>query len=131
MTMKSATQFKPHVIFGSILLLITVGCAGPTVCGFKQKDLEQSFAPLPDYTIRPPVNCEHVLLFDKAPVDRKFKEIGIVVPRSSHHHWADAVQAARATAALKGADAVYLISDQIVGGSHRLVRAMAIVWTDR
>ena len=96
------------LVVGSLLL----GCA-TKFCGFKQNELEESFVPLPGYTPHQPVACERVVYFEKAPTDRKFREVGIISPRGSKQKsWGDAMHAGLAAAALKGADAVFPLSEK-------------------
>jgi len=133
-------------LYLALLVILAVGCAGQKYCGFKQKELEQSFVPMAGFTQRPSVSCDHVVFLDKEPTDRKFIDLGIIAPRDvKAKSWANAVQAARAAAALKGADAIFLVSEQDKeawgfafsnygghGGSKNYVtlRCKAIVWDD-
>src|SRR5437762_2750645 len=102
-----------HQLCYALFIILSVGCSGPKYCGFGQKELEESFVPMENYSQRSPVSCDHVVFLDKAPTDRQFLDLGIVAPRDiKAKSWANAVQAARAAAALKGADAIFLVSEQ-------------------
>ena len=140
-------KHSPVIQMVSLILSLVFlsGCASVSYCGFKESELEDSFVPMTGYPPRPRVNCDHVVLLDKQP-DRKFVEIGIIAPRDiKAKSWANAVNAARAAAALKGADAILLVSEQNkdtwgfgfnsyggAGGKRNYVtlRCKAIVWQE-
>jgi len=131
-------------------LSLIVGCAEPRYCGFRQSELEESFVPLPGYVSHVPVACDHVVFMEAAPTNRTYREVALISPRGSKQKsWGDAVHAALAAAALKGADAVYPLSEKDKeasgftfsassygagghGGKHSYVdlRIKAIVWSD-
>jgi hypothetical protein len=124
----------------------SMGCTYPTYCGFRQSELEESFVPLPAYVAHEPVACDHVVFMESVPTNRTFREVGLIAPRTAKQKsWGDAVHAALAAAALKGADATYPISEKemetwgfavgaysAAGGKHHYVnlRMKAIVWND-
>jgi hypothetical protein len=136
--------------YAIIGILLAVGCAEPRYCGFKQSELEESFVPLAGYVAHPPVPCEHVVFMESAPTNRTYQEVALISPRGAYQKsWGDAVHAALAAAALKGADAVYPLSEKDKeasgfsfsangygagghGGKHSYVdlRIKAIVWTE-
>ena len=132
-----------HVACLCLCACLAIGCAA-TMCGFKQSELEESFVPLPAYTPRAAVPCDHVVYMETAPTDRQYQEIGLISPRGSKQKsWGDAVHAALAAAALKGADAVFPVSEKEMetwgfsagaggasGGKKHYVnlRLKAVVW---
>jgi hypothetical protein len=116
-------------------------------CGYKRNELEESFIPLPGYTPHQPTSCDQVAYLEKVPTDRKFREVGIIAPRTTKQNsWGDAMHAALAAAALKGADAVCPVSEKELetwgfsvdsfrayGGKTRYydIRLKAIAWEDQ
>ncbi|MGH9368803.1 MAG: hypothetical protein ACRD3M_14150 [Thermoanaerobaculia bacterium] len=130
----------------SILLLTFVlgGCVPDYI-----ENAQKWFVPL-DQTVRAKRSVSQVAFLEKEPTDRKFKVIGIVAPAESEYDsYAEAINAARLSAALHGADAIFLISDEegekwgfkvsrdAIGGSAGggsgktfKIRAKAIVWTE-
>lgn len=142
---------KSLPLFSTVIAIsLIVGCAEPRYCGFRQSELEQSFVPLSSYVPHAPVSCDHVVFMESAPTNRLFREVGLISPRGSQQKsWGDAVHAALAAAALKGADAVYPLSEKDKeasgftfsassygagghGGKHSYVdlRIKAIMWSD-
>jgi hypothetical protein len=129
-----------------LAVLFLVGCTEARYCGFKQSELEESFIPLPGYISRAPVACDHVVYMESVPTNRVFREVGLIAPRTAKQKsWGDAVHAALAAAAFKGADATYPISEKEMetwgfsagrggafGGKKHYVnlRMKAIVWSD-
>ena len=106
-------------VFVAAWLTCLIGCAGPQYCGVNQNELEDSFVPLASFKRLSPVECDHVVFLEKAPVDRKYRELGIISPvpprgmkSIRQKSWGGAVHAACAAAALKGADAIYLMSEK-------------------
>src|ERR1041385_4001827 len=102
-----------RLFYVSISVSFVVGCAEPRYCGFRQSELEESFVPLAGYVVHAPVACEHVVFMEAAPTNRTYREVALISPRGSKQKsWGDAVHAALAAAALKGADAVYPLSEK-------------------
>ena len=122
--------------------LAITGCA--SYCGFDMDDLHESYlSTSSEYAHRAPTDCEHVAVLDTVPSDRKFIEIGVVSPRHvKAKAYANAIRAARAAAALNGADAIIILSENDkerwesgyntnAGNSRNkyiILRCKAIVW---
>lgn len=128
----------------AVTVLAITGCA--SFCGFDLDDLHESYlSTSPDYAHRAPTDCEHVAVLDTVPLDRKFIEIGIISPRHvKAKTYANAVRAARAAAALNGADAIIILSENDkerwesgyntnTGNSRNryiILRCKAILWVE-
>jgi len=94
------------------LMAAIASATGCKVCGFKKKDLVRWYVPISETFERPRVPCEHVLLLESAPSDRKYRVVGIITPSvKKYSSWSEGINAARAAASLHGADAIILVSD--------------------
>ena len=90
------------------------GCV-TKICGFKEKEITQYYIPAPEGLSRPPVPCEQVAFLESAPTGRKYRVLGVVAPPvNKYRSYGEMINAARASASLHGADAVYLVSEKEV-----------------
>ena len=94
-------------------LLVSVGCASPRVCGFKEKDIVQWFIPASGGSERTPVPCDRVAFLDAPPTNRNYRVLGWVSPPAgAFRSWGEAINATRAAASLHGADAVFIVDQK-------------------
>ena len=126
-------------LFACFLVLGLTGCVPDYL-----EDAQRWYVPL-DNIPRAANKMEQVAFLEAEPKDRSFKVIGIVAPADDEYDsYAETVNAARLSAALHGADAIFLISEEegarwgfragevSAGGGSKTttkIRAKAIVWT--
>jgi len=100
----------------AVFLLVFVGCASPSVCGFKEEQLAKWYVPTSNGADRHSVPCEHVAYLDEPPTNRTYSVLGWVAPPAKFRSWGEAINAARAAPSLHGADAVFIDQQQIASG---------------
>jgi hypothetical protein len=130
---------RAFVLVGLLLTL-----AGIEACGSRDREeYRRWYIPI-DNSARAPREAGQVAFLEAAPTDRKFIVLGIVAPPDDKFDsFGETVNAIRAAAALYGADAVFLVSEEegekwgfragaggASGGksSTRKIRAKAIAW---
>ncbi len=129
-------------VFSMVLSL--EGCI--RICGFDPDDLEKWYVVQSPTQRSKKVDCDRVAFLESEPTGRRYTVVGLIAPPDGEFSsYAETINAIRALAAVHGADAVFVVSEQsgaswsfsagaggASGGSKEKirVRAKAIVWAN-
>ena len=95
--------------------------------------MRNCFVPTVQVTQEKATTCDHVVFLSQKPTDRKFRIIGYFLPTWWKYmgSQSEAINEARACAALHGADAIFLVNpEDLPGGQYKKAKfsAAIIIW---